>query len=227
MAPRLFRAAAVVVVAFVACDSPFEPQGLGERVPIGLEVTDEVSGDTVARYSFVSPADSPFVVFLQALEGTVQLVVVDSTSQYSIASLSAGPNSPALYQNPTSTFPTEQGDVYQLRVYAIPVAAAHARFRFVIYPINTSPELQSDRFAFGDTVVGETIDPMVEMDQFLAHGDSGQEIVAVGETPGSAGSGSVALDVMRYCDIPPEPTPEPNPLTVVLNATAFFEVANP
>jgi hypothetical protein len=193
---HFFRAVALLAGAFVACDSPFEPKGLGERVPVGLEITDEVSGDTVARYSFVSPADGPFVVFLQALEGTVQLVVVDSTSQYSVAYLLTGPNSPALYQNPTSTFLSGQGEVYQLRVYAVPAPSAHARFRFIIYAINTAPELQSDLFAFGDTVVGETIDPVVDLDYFTVHGQAGQEFVAVAETPGPAGSGSVFLNVI-------------------------------
>src|SRR5204863_373977 len=107
----------------------------------------------------------------------------------------AGPGSPSLYQNASSTFLTEPGDVYQLRVNTFP-AGAHAQFRFVVYPIDTAPELRSAEFAFGDTVAGETIDPIVDQDEFVAHGEAGQEIVAVGETPGLPGSGSVALTVI-------------------------------
>lgn len=187
--PRLAAA------AFVACESPFEPRGEGERVPIGFEITDDVGGDTVARYSFVAEAGGAYAVFLDAIDGTVQLNVIDSTHQYSVAFLVSGPTSPPLYQNPTSTFSGAAGDVYQLRVTAFP-GGTHARFRFVVYRINTAPELLSDVFAFGDTVTGETIDPMVDLDSFHAHGVAGQEIVAVVEPQGPAGSGSVGLSVI-------------------------------
>jgi hypothetical protein len=187
------RAAALTVGAFVACDSPFEPRGEGERVPLGLEITDEVSGDTVAHYSFV--AHGPFAVFLQALDGAVRMSVADSSDRYVLAVLSAGPTSPPLYLNATSIFSAEEGDVYLLRASASP-AGSHARFRFVVYPVNTSPELQSDVVAFGDTVTGETIDPIVDLDEFIVHGQAGQEFVAVAETPGPAGSGSVFLNVI-------------------------------
>jgi len=187
--------AALVVGAFVACESPFEPLGEGERVPIGREITDDVSGDTVARYSFMAEGGGPYVVFLAALDGAVHLSVSDSTDPYGVGFVSAGPASPPLYENATSTFPTDEGDVYQVRVSASP-AGSHARFRFVVYPINTSPERHSGVFAFGDSVAGETIDPMVDLDQFIVHGQAGQEFVAVAETQGPPGSGSVALVVI-------------------------------
>lgn len=192
---RVLRAAALVVGALLACESPFEPRGEGERVPIGQPITDAVTGDTVARYSFVAQGGGPYVVFLAAFRGAVQLSVRDSTSQNWVTFLSAGPGSPSLYQNATSTFPTQQGDVYQLEMNAVP-AGSYARFGFVVYSINTSPELRSDVFAFGDTVAGETIDPIVDLDEFIVHGQAGQEFVAVAETPGPPGSGSVALSVV-------------------------------
>jgi hypothetical protein len=195
MSRHLLGAVALIVGAFVACESPFEPRGEGERVPVGQEITDEVSGDTVGRYSFAAQGGGPYVVFLAALEGAVQLSVIDSTHQNTIATLVSGPGSPPLYENATWTFTAAPGAVYQLRLFRLP-PGTHARFRFLVYPINTSPELRSDVFSFGDTVAGETIDPMVDIDYFTVHGQAGQEFVAVAETPGPPGSGSVFLNVI-------------------------------
>ena len=191
---RFLAAAAVIAGAFVACESPFAPRGEGERVPVGQEITDEVSGDTVAKYSFASATGGPFVVFLEAVAGTVQLGVIDSTDQYVATYLFAGPTSPSLSQNPSTTFQTEQGDVFQLRVNAVP-RGSHALFRFLVYPINTAPEQLPNVFALGDTVTGETIDPMVDLDEFSVHGQAGQEFVAVAQTSAPPGSGAVILTV--------------------------------
>src|SRR5688572_9738942 len=77
----LLRAVALVVGAFIACDSPspLEPVGAGERVLLDREITDEVAGDAVARYSFVADSAGVYAVFLTALEGSVHLLVTDST----------------------------------------------------------------------------------------------------------------------------------------------------
>ena len=185
-----------LVAAIVSCESPFEPQGEGERVPINREITGEVGGDTLARYSFVAESGGAYAVFLAALEGSVRLAVRDSTHQYTAATLAAGPDSPPLYENAASInpVPTVRG-VYHMSIGAWP-PGSHARFRFLVYPINRAPELRPAEFSFGDTVEGETIDPMVDVDIFVAAGQAGQEIIAVGETPALAGSGSVALTVI-------------------------------
>lgn len=170
--------------------------GEGERVPLDLEITDEVGGDTVARYSFVAESAGAYAVFLAALEGSVFLAVTDSLHQYTAATLGAGPNSPPLYENAASIYPVPTvGRVYHLSIGASP-GGSEARFRFVLYAVRKAPELRPATFVFGDTVSGETIDPMVDIDVFVARGEAGQEIVAVGETPGTPGSGSVALSVI-------------------------------
>jgi len=66
----------------------------------------------------------------------------------------------------------------------------------MVYEINTAPEKVAARFALGDTVPGETIDPIVDGDRFFAHGSAGQEVVLVMETLGPQGSGSVSLTVV-------------------------------
>jgi len=192
---RLLHAAALTAAVFLSCDkSPFEPLGEGERVPIDREITDVISGDTAGRYSFVGEGSAVYAIFLQALTGSVAMYVVDSTHNVTVAALFSGPGSPPLYENASASLSSGDGAVYNIKVQAPP--ATSARFRFIIYPINRAPEHTPATFALGDTVIGETIDPIVDLDAFFMHGEAGQEIVAVGETPGPAGSGSVAISVI-------------------------------
>ena len=115
-------------------------------MPLDSEIIDEVAGDVVVRYSFVADSAGTYAVFLSALEGSVQLLVTDSTHRYTAASLTAGPGSPPLYENGVSIFPTPTLDgVYHISVAAAP-PGAHARFRFVVYPVRTPPGLRPARF---------------------------------------------------------------------------------
>src|SRR5436190_22787167 len=43
---------------------------------------------------------------------------------------------------------------------------------------------------------GETIDPIVDEDVFVLHGDAGQEFVAVAETQGPTGSGLIGFSIV-------------------------------
>ncbi len=194
---RLSLAAALVISAVLACEnSPFEPKGEGERVPIGQEITDEVGSNSTAHYSFVGEPGAAYAIFLEALSGTASLIVYDSTHLgFAVANVLAGPGSPPLYQNATQTMATNSGAVYNFLVAAVsPGTSTH--YRFLVYRINQGPELREARFNLGDTVSGETIDPIVDQDEFIMHGDAGQEFVAVAQTQGPPGSGSVALNVV-------------------------------
>jgi len=64
----------------------------------------------------------------------------------------------------------------------------------MVYEINTAPERAPARFAIGDTVAGETIDP-IATGRFFAHGTAGQDVVLVMETLGQR-VGSVSLTVI-------------------------------
>jgi len=101
-----------------------------------------------------------YAVFLEALQGSVFLMVVDSARHPPIVSISANQDGPRLEENATDNFFSPTGGVYRLRVSAFP-GIASARFRFMVYEINTAPEEVPARFAIGDTVAGETIDPIV------------------------------------------------------------------
>lgn len=193
----LSGSAAVAVAGFLACDSPspFEPRGEGERVPIGSIIEQGVTPDSARWYSFAAGSNSVYAVFLEALQGSAFLMVVDSARHPPIVSISANQDGPRLEENATDNFFSPTGGVYRLRVSAFP-GVASARFRFMVYEINTAPEEVPARFAIGDTVAGETIDPIVDGDRFFAHGTAGQDVVLVMETLGPQGSGSVSLTVL-------------------------------
>ena len=193
----LSGSAAVAVSGFLACDSPspFEPRGEGERVPIGSVIEQDVTPDSARWYSFAAGSNSVYAVFLEALQGSVFLMVVDSARHPPIVSISANQGGPGLEDNATDNFFSPTGGVYRLRVSTFP-GVASARFRFMVYEINTAPEKVPARFAIGDTVAGETIDPIVDGDRFFAHGTAGQDVVLVMETLGPQGSGSVSLTVV-------------------------------
>src|SRR6266576_4510 len=187
-------AAVLVIVAAVACDnSPFEPRGEGERVPVNREITGNISGDTSARYSFAGEPDAVYAIFFEATRGSAGLFVFDSTHHVQVGQVFSGPGAAPFYENPTDRFLSASGAVYNITVRSPSTAAAS--FRFVVYPVNRAPEHAAARFRLGDTVNGETIDPVVDLDDFLTHGEAGQEIVAVGETPAPLHSGAVFISV--------------------------------
>ena len=192
---RLVHAVALAGAVLVSCEkSPFEPRGEGERVPIGVAIEGQVRTDSVRWYSFAGRPNQPVVIFLEALHGDISLIVFDSTHGFTTANNSAFAGGPALEENPSNTFELTADAVYRISVRAI--SSGTARFRFKVYAINTSAERVPDVFSFGDTVNGETIDPMIDLDLFHAYGVAGQEIVAVVEAQGPAGSGAVFLHVL-------------------------------
>jgi len=179
----------------LGCESPFEPRGDGERVPIGQVIEHEVIGDSADWYSFEASPKVLYVVFLEALRGSAYLIVSDSSHQSQFTYVVASTGGPKLLENASGTVGTQNGGVYQLRVTRVPPNTT-ARYRFMVYAIDQAPELVPDHFTLGDTVIGESIDPMVDQDSFSVHGDAGQEIVAVAEAQGPAGTGSLLLTVI-------------------------------
>src|SRR2546422_4556203 len=190
---RAFRVAALIVAALIACDSPFEPLGQGERVPLARVIEDAITGGVDRSYSFVADADGEYVVFLKSLEGFVGLAVRDSASPYTTASVYSQPGARPLDENPTPNFSTRLSGVQVIRVVSL--SGPTARFQFMVFPINTAPEIAPSRFAFGDTVVGETIDPVVDADWFYVHGEANQVITALVEPLGVPDAGGVPLYV--------------------------------
>ncbi len=186
---------ALLWLVALSCDSPVAPRGEGERVPVGRVVEDAMSGDSVRRFSFTATPGGEYAVFCEALQGAVQLVVVDSVHHGLVGSVFADTGSAPLEENTTPAFLTPGGGTYLISVRSIP-AGTTARFRFEVFQVNTAPETHAARFSIGDTVTGETIDPSVDVDAFVARGDSGQEAVFVAQALGPVGSGVLSLAIL-------------------------------
>ena len=188
--------AIVWVVALAACgDSPFEPHGLGERVPIGQVIEDQIADSVERRYSFDAATDAEYVVYLKSLEGFVVLTAEDSIRLRGLCAVAvtSNPGPVPLEDNPTPNCVTPIGGVQLIKVRTL--AGRTARYHFMVLPVNRPPEIAETRFGLGDTVMGETIDPVVDADVFYAHGDSGQTMAAVVEPLGGATAGGLIMFV--------------------------------
>ena len=184
---RFLSAAALIAVGFVACESPVGPLQPGQSVSIGPLYEDAISGGVDRSYSFQTAVNGEYVVYLKSLSGFVSLGVSDPSTHYTIASVFSQPGAIALDANPTTNFVTRDGGGGLITVHVL--NGDTALFQFKVARVNTAPEIAQSRFAFGDTVVGETVEPVVDADWFYARGDSGQTIVAVVEPLGGDGGG--------------------------------------
>lgn len=193
----------VVACAFVAlalfvalsCDSPFEPRGEGERVPIGQIISGSLSApDTLDRYSFVAPGGQEFAVFFEVTQGAALLSVSDSASGQPLGSVFDAAGSTGLYETATPNFTETSRAVLRIEVRRSSTAT-EARYRLLIYRVDRAPENRPARFTIGDTVAGEAVTPIADIDEFVAAGVAGQQAVGWVEALGSAGSGTVSLIV--------------------------------
>jgi hypothetical protein len=168
---------------------------MGERVPIGQVVEDRIADSVERRYSFEAAADGEYVVFLKSLESFVVLTIEDSIRFRGLCNVAvtSTPGPDLLEDNPTLNCTTPIGGVLLIKVRTL--SGRTARYQFMVFPVNRRPESADSRFAFGDTVTGETIDPVVDADVFHVHGDSGQTIAVVVEPLGGATAGGLILFV--------------------------------
>jgi hypothetical protein len=183
---------AACVLSGITCDSPMGPQGMGERVEVGSTISGTATPPATARYSFVAGNDGEYAVFLAASAGTVQLDVVDSVHSQLKGFVIAGPTTGALLTNATQNFQARLGTVFNLTVTAFQTSAS---FEFQVFAVHSAPEQQPSQFVIGDTVQGEELSPLVDVDNFTAHGQAGEEIVLVVQPLGPSGAGPLSIVV--------------------------------
>jgi hypothetical protein len=188
---NLFRVAALALCVCLACDNPAEvepyhPQGTGDLVPIDQLIEDAISGGVARYYSFEAAAGEEYAVLLKSLHGGVMLGV-SGAGGYTLVTVASGPNSPALEDNPSASVFAPQARSFSID--AAVLTGDTARFQFKIVRVNRPPEIAASGFALGDTVRGETINPLYDADLFTAHADSGQTIAALVQPLGSQAGG--------------------------------------
>ncbi len=185
---------AFLFVAITSCGDTTGPDA-GGRLALGQPVTGQVGGDTVRTYEFLAAAGGEYRVELQALEGGVELVIVDSASQQQVNQLWAHP---VQFPTMSTVIASRDGGVYQLRLRSTPPGSGQVRFLFQVNARSTVPELRPGAFAVGDTVSGETMASADDVDQFSMSATAGDEIVAVAE--GLAGA--TGMMRLRLLDAP-------------------------
>ena len=175
----------------VTCESPTAPRGVGQRVAAGVTVSGRATPGDVQNYSFNVEQDGEYAVFLAAAAGTAQLGVLDSQHVQLLAQLSAGPTSGPLLSNATPDFPATKGTVLLITVGAQTAVG----FDFQVYAVNAAPERRAAAFSIGDTIAGEDIVPVADVDNFWMQGQAGQEIVVVPQPLGPTGAGTLILSI--------------------------------
>jgi hypothetical protein len=185
------RFAPLALAALAACESSTGPQEPSRRVAVGDTIAGVLRGHTVSTYSFVGEVGAEYAVFLEALVGAAALAVTDSTSQEPLGAVYDAAGGAGLATTVTGNF-SRSGVLLLSIAGGVPDTT---RFRFLVYRVNRSPELRAARFTVGDTVSGEVLDPIPDVDDFVATGQAGQDLVGWMEALGSPSSGGVSMIV--------------------------------
>lgn len=191
--PRTLAAAVASLVLASCGDSPMAPSGEGERIPFGLSIEADVTDSLVKSYSFVADSGTRYSLTIEALQGGVQVLVLDSLQHQTVAGVVVYPST--VPQGPSALIL----DARSTAVLVVEVGAARpstaARFRFQVARIDPRPESVPSVFAIGDTVTGESLTPLGDLDIFETHGAPEQVFVGVFEALGAVGSGALSVSL--------------------------------
>ena len=198
MISRRICAGLVVAAAFLACDSPTGPADHHAVVRVSLEqtVTDAVTpDDTLRRFSFVSGDSGLYGVYVQLLEGQAYFVVRDTVAGVR-ASLSLSARTGPLEAEATLPFIIPGGRTSIIDIYPTPRGST-VRFRFKVHRIDVQPEHQvlGGRFTIGDSITTESLDDILDVDEFTTSGTAGQEIDAAIKATGTPGTEGITIVV--------------------------------
>ena len=141
---------------------------------MGDTISGTQQGGSVPTFAFLPNPAGEYAVFFEVTRGLGTLTVSDSASHVFVTSVSDQEGGPGIVSVATTAF--SHPGVILVSVSGFGGTDPTA-FRFVIYQVNKAPELRSARFRIGDTVSGETLDPGVDVDEFIAAGTAGQELV--------------------------------------------------
>ena len=148
---------------------PPPPGPPNPRVFAGDTINGVVFESGRITYSFAA-AGAEYALFFEASSGGGTILVRDSVSNVQVAQVSDLAGGPGLETQVTNNF-SGPGIFLLEMIGGMPDTT---RFRFYIYTVNRAPESRSARFAIGDTVSGESIDQIPDVDDFLLAGHVGQ-----------------------------------------------------
>ena len=214
--PKLLRIPSLLVVAaigFLSCDSPTEPPAEG-RVSVGGIIQGSLSPtDSTDRYTFLALAGHTYSVSFEAIAGVIALGLRDSVSGALLTGGFDGAGGAGLEENVTFDLQPTADQVVLLEISS---ATFPTTYRVRINDAPTTPEGRAARFAFSDTVT-ELLNSSFDVDEFVAAGQAGQEVLTLIEALGPLYSGQVVVEATA-----PGST---NPLVVAGSEDAAQEIA--
>lgn len=171
----------VAAAELAGCADKTSGPGTVPQVAVGDTVSGSVLAvDATRMYSFVASADSVYAVFLQPqFPATIS---VQDPQGATVASTYADSGA-RLLDVVTPPFQARAAGTYTITLSPT-TGNAVGYFRFFIYPVHTAPESRAARFALGDTVTGESLETIADVDRFVFAGQSGQEVIAYAQALG-------------------------------------------
>ena len=150
------------------------------------------AGDTIHDYAFAVQANTYYAVFVQALSGGVAVRVGYSGFEVPLVTTLALPGEP-FDQRATDAFWAHVAGTIEVKIVKSVVNGPDASYRFVIVQIDPAPELRPPQFHLSDTVSGETLQSIADVDEFTFPGQAGQLTIAQVQALGPTGSGTIRL----------------------------------
>lgn len=170
-------------------------------VPAPIAMGDTVEGELrypgeLHVYHFTAPEAQDMNVLFEPLSGAdvlqLHIYVGHGTEEWrQVRGVQAGSTS-AWYEKVSGRFILLAGGDYTVTVRGAHPDAVGA-YRFLLFPIDRRPESVPDTLAFGDVVVGESIAPLGDIDEFRFRGREGQEVNVFFQLLG--GSGILDVDI--------------------------------
>ncbi len=193
---RLLVVAVLAVVLWQACAG--DPTGSAAD-PIRVTVGDTISGslgasDGPRNYAFGAAAGEFYAVFFQLVSGGGLILSVEAAT--------VPPSNLALIsttqQRPLSDLATEVfalGQAADVRIHVTRATSGPGEYRFVVHHVAIAPENRPAAFALGDTVSGESLETIVDVDRFTFAGQAGDTLFALVQALGASGTGALEIEV--------------------------------
>jgi hypothetical protein len=191
MSKPLRIALLAVAIGFLSCDSPTEPPAEG-RVSVGQVIQGSLSStDSSDTYTFLALAGHTYSVSFEAIAGSIGLRLRDSASGTALTFAFDFSGGAGLDENVTFDLRPTANQVLLIEIISVTLPST---YRVRINDVPTTPEGRAARFAFGDTI-SEMLNSSFDVDDFVAAGQAGQEVVTLIEALGPAFTGQVVVEV--------------------------------
>lgn len=178
---------------FVFTPWPTAPEHHAATVALGTSITDESIDfkDDVDQFTLTAPAGTLGIIAVtEASPALVQAMVMPTDS--TLLTWANGSNG---YTGYSQRFAIPASGSVLLRMTG-QWPGAPMPYSVATTVVNPAPEHVPSAVTIGDTITGESIDYIGDLDQFTFSGTAGQQIVVNFQTPQGAGQGTMVLQLL-------------------------------